>query len=162
MQDVFWIGGDNVPSLAIVLRPRGEDWLEQEMRRLKQSGIHAVVSMLEVEEAASLGLANEAAAADSSGLQFLSFPIPDRELPRDIAAFREFVFGLAERLKAGERIGIHCRASIGRATIASACTLIQLGWSPRAALAAIEKARGVSVPDTAEQAAWIERYEVQK
>ncbi|HEX8810419.1 MAG TPA: hypothetical protein VF742_00375 [Terracidiphilus sp.] len=161
MQDVFWIGGDNAPSLAIVLRPRGEDWLEEEMRRLKQSGIHAVVSMLEMEEAASLGLANEAAEANSAGLQFLSFPIADRELPHDIAAFRKFVFGLAERLKADERIGIHCRASIGRATIASACTLIQLGWSPQAALTAIEKARGVSVPDTAEQAAWIERYEVQ-
>lgn len=162
MQDFFWIGGDNAPSLAIVLRPRGEDWLEEEMRRLKQSGIHTVVSMLEMEEAASLGLANEAAEANNAGLQFLSFPIADRELPYDIAAFCKFVFGLAERLRTGEHIGIHCRASIGRATIASACTLIHLGWSPQAALAAIEKARRVSVPDTAEQTKWILRYEVRK
>ncbi len=136
MQDVFWIGGDDAPPLAIVLRPRGEDWLEDELRRLKQNGINTIVSMLESQEAASLGLAEEAERARDAGLQFLSFPIPDRELPPNIAAFREFVSKLAERLKSGGRVGIHCRASIGRATIAGACTLIHLGWKPQTALMA--------------------------
>ena len=159
VQDVFWIGGDNAPSLAIVLRPRGEDWLEDEMRRLKRNGIDTIVSMIEPQEAELLGLAEEAEKAHGAGLQFLSFPIPDRNLPVNTAEFREFVSNLAERLNSGERVGIHCRASIGRATIASACTLIHLGWSPKAALMAIEKARGVPVPDTFEQTAWILRYE---
>ncbi|WP_058187800.1 protein-tyrosine phosphatase family protein [Terracidiphilus gabretensis] len=159
MQDVFWIDGEDAPRLAIVLRPRGEDWLEDEMRRLKQNGIDTLVSMLEPQEAASLGLAEEAARAHGAGLRFLSFPIYDRNLPSDTGAFREFVSGLAERLNSGERVGIHCRASIGRATIAGACTLIHLGWNPKAAIMAIETARRVPVPDTLEQTAWILRYE---
>ncbi|WP_424170148.1 hypothetical protein [Terracidiphilus sp.] len=159
VQDVFWIGGDDAPPLAIVLRPRGEDWLEDELRRLKQNGIDTIVSMIEPQEAASLGLAEEAEKARGAGLQFVSFPIPDRNLPPNMAEFREFVSNLAERLKSSEHIGIHCRASIGRATIAGACTLIHLGWRPQAALMAIEKARGVPVPDTFEQTAWILRYE---
>jgi protein-tyrosine phosphatase len=158
VQDIFWIGGDNAPSLAIVLRPRGEDWLEDEMSRLKRNGVGTLVSMLEPQEATSLGLASEAEKAHGAGLQFLSFPIPDRNLPGDTSAFRTFVSGLAERLNSGEHVGIHCRASIGRATIASACTLIHLGWNPQAALMAIETARGVPVPDTYEQTAWILRY----
>lgn len=159
MKDIFWIKTDNVPSLAIVLRPRGDDWLEDELRRLKQNNIDTVVSMLEMHEAVSLGLAEEAVEAGRADLQFLSFPIPDREVPHNIVAFREFAANLAERLKNGECIGIHCRGSIGRATIAGACALIHLGWNPQTALLAIEKARGINVPDTPEQAAWILRYE---
>jgi protein-tyrosine phosphatase len=159
VQDVFWIDGENAPPLAIVLRPRGGDWLEDEMRRLRQSGIQTLVSMLELQEAASLGLVEEAKEADRAGLQFISFPIPDRNLPGNIAEFREFASSLAVRLENGEHIGIHCRASIGRASIASACTLIHLGWRPQAALMAIETARGVPVPDTYEQTAWILQYE---
>jgi protein-tyrosine phosphatase len=159
VQDVFWINGKLPPPLAIVLRPRGGDWLEDELRRLKQQGIDRVVSMLETEEAAQLGLTEERATAEKVGLQFDSFPIPDRTTPANLAAFRDFVVGRASRLRAGERIGIHCRGSIGRATIAAACTLIQFGWSPQSALAAIESARGCPVPDTPEQQDWILRYE---
>lgn len=161
MQDVFWIRGTDAPPLAIVLRPRGDGWLEDEMLRLKRNGIDTVVSMLESQESSSLGLAGEAAEAKHAGLRFVSFPIPDRDLPRDLPAFREFVANLADRLKRGEHIGIHCRASIGRATIASACTLIHLGWNAQKALFAIEQTRGTSVPDTAEQATWILNYKAE-
>jgi hypothetical protein len=33
-----------------------------------------------------------------------------------------------------------------------------LGWSPHAALVAITRARGLTVPDTQEQEDWILRY----
>ena len=62
------------------------------------------------------------------------------------------------RLRSGERIGIHCWGSIGRATVAAACTLIHLGWQSAAALAAVEAARGCPVPDTEEQQIWIMQY----
>ena len=114
--------------------------------------------MLEEWEADFLGLAEEPHLAVQSGMTFLSFPIPDRGAPTDMASFGNFVIGLAARVRAGERIGVHCRGSIGRSTIAAACTLIHLGWSPLAALKKIESARGCSVPDTDEQREWIIRY----
>jgi protein-tyrosine phosphatase len=162
LEDVFWISGESAPHLAIVLRPRGDDWLEDEIVRMKRGGVKTVVSMLESDEAALLGLAEEGKYARQHGLSFLSYPIPDRQTPDDRSAFCAFAADLAGRLRAGEHIGVHCRASIGRATIAAACTLIHLGWKPEAALSAIEIARGCPVPDTSEQEDWILHYEARQ
>jgi protein-tyrosine phosphatase len=142
-----------------VLRPRGSDWLEDELIRMQQSGVQTLVSMLEEDEADSLGLSEEKKIAQQLGLGFISFPIADRTTPTDVAAFRVFVTNAAERVRAGEHVGIHCRGSIGRASIAAACMLIHLGWNRETALAAIEAARGCAIPDTDEQRAWILQYE---
>ncbi|MGB6691380.1 MAG: hypothetical protein WBE76_26395 [Terracidiphilus sp.] len=159
MKDIFWIDGNPPVTLAIVLRPRGQDWLEDELRKMKSGGIDTLVSLLEVDEAAWLGLAEEPKLAERAGLAFLSFPIPDTQIPSDHAEFREFVAGLVNRLRHGERIGIHCRGSIGRSTVTAAAALIHLGWKPQTALNAIERARGCAVPDTEEQQRWILDYE---
>jgi protein-tyrosine phosphatase len=142
-----------------VLRPRGNDWLEDELRRMKHGGIDVLVSLLEQDEAEDLGLSEESKLAAEIGLAYLSFPIPDRHVPPNRAKFREFTAGLAAQLRAGKRIGVHCRGSIGRASITAACTLVQLGWRAELALKAIEGARGCSIPDTPEQREWILRFE---
>jgi protein-tyrosine phosphatase len=161
VNDIFWIKGNPPAPLAIVLRPRGDDWLEEDLLKLKQGGIETVVSMLEEDEAVLLALVEESVLAEKIGLQFLSFPIPDTQVPPDIVAFRGFVAGLANRLRAGERIGVHCRGSIGRSTVTAACVLIHLGWPPKTALASIASARGLAVPDTQEQEDWILSYSAQ-
>lgn len=125
---------------------------------MKRGGIETVVSLLEPFEAEMLGLAEEGRLAEAAGLEFLSHPIPDTRVPSDTAAFRRFASGLGERLALGEHVGVHCRACIGRATMTAACALVHLGWLPARALVAIRRARGVQVPDTAEQKAWILRY----
>ena len=161
MTDVFWIKGNPPAPLAIVLKPRGGDRLEDDLLRMKRDCIETLVSLLEKDEADLLALGDEGPVAEKIGLRFLSYPIPDVHTPPNTAAFREFVAGLADRLRAGEHIGVHCRGSIGRATVTAACTLIHLGWTPRAALSAIEAARGLTVPDTQEQEDWILRYKAQ-
>ena len=146
MQEIFWIIGDPPAPLAIVLRPRGGEWLEEELLRLKEGGIEILVSLLEADEAAMLDLAEEAGLARQAGMTFLSYPIPDTRIPPDPAAFRRLVQGLANLLRAGKWVGVHCRGSIGRSTVTAACTLIELGWAPHAALMAIAEARGCMVP----------------
>lgn len=158
MKEVFWIDGNPSPGLSVVLRPRGGDWLEQELAIFKGAGIDTIVSLLEEDEAAWLGLAEEGPLAERLGMQFLSFPIPDTHVPPDGAAFRHFIADLVQRIRRGERIGIHCRGSIGRSTVTAAAALIHLGWKPDVALSAIERARGCSVPDTDEQRSWILNY----
>jgi protein-tyrosine phosphatase len=158
MASIFWITGDPPVPLAVVLCPLGDSALKGELLRMKQGGIETLVSLLEKDEAAWLGLAEEGLLAEKAGLKFLSHPIPDTHVPPNTTSFRSFVAGLATRLRAGEQVGVHCRGSIGRATVTAACTLIHLGWEPRAALTAIEEARGCRIPDTAEQEAWILRY----
>jgi len=160
MNEIFWIDGDPPPPLAIVLRPRGDADLENKLLEMKRDGIETLVSHLEMKEAAMLGLAEEDSMAEKIGIRFVSYPIPDKCIPPDPVFFKEFAAGLADRLRAGERIGVHCRASIGRATVTAACALIHLGWKPIDALRAIEEARGCIVPDTQEQEDWILRYQI--
>jgi len=173
MKEIFWIAqptGDSESSApsssispdsrspAIVLRPRGGQFLRSEIEKFKEAGIRILVSLMEANEAVAFGLAEEPEIAEELGLMFLPYPIRDRTVPRDQVSFRGFVQDLAERLRAGRPIGIHCQGSIGRATVTAACALIHLGWKPSAALAAIHEARGCMVPDTQEQEDWILGY----
>jgi protein-tyrosine phosphatase len=161
MEDIFWIVREPHAALAIVMRPEGGDWLEGHLERMRRGGIDTLVSMLEPWEADALGLASEGRLAEQASMQFLSFPIADRHTPPEMRAFRAFAAELARRLRAGEGIGVHCRGSIGRSTVAAASALMHLGWKAEDALAAIESARCCPVPDTPEQRAWILAYEPQ-
>jgi len=158
MARIFWIPGNPRPPLAIVQCPRGGRELYDEIREFERGGIDTLVSLLEEEQVDMLDLAQEGILASTMGMQFIFHPLPDHSLPNDEADFRDFAGKLADRLREGERIGIHCWGSIGRATMTAACALIHLGWDPDAALAAIEKTRGCRVPDTDEQEEWILNY----
>jgi protein-tyrosine phosphatase len=159
--DIHWIEGNPPPGLAIVIRPLGDDRLEEELRQIRAGGIDTIVSLLELFEADYLGLSHERAIAERVGLKFLSFPIRDGNVPRNVVQFRSFVGGIANRLEAGERIGVHCRGSIGRATVTAACALVHRGWKALDALEAIAEARGFAVPDTLEQEDWILAYKAE-
>ncbi len=161
MDSVLWIEGTPPVGLAIVLRPRGDELLKDELLAMKQGGVETLVSLLEPNEARWLGLAEEGPLAVELGMEFLSYPIIDVHVPDDEDRFRIFVAELADRLRDGERIGVHCRGSIGRSTVTAACTLIHLGWKAKDALAAIEAARGCNVPDTKEQRRWILKYKAE-
>jgi protein-tyrosine phosphatase len=161
VSEIFWIEGQPPPGLAVVACPHGDKLLKDEMHRLRRGGIDTLVSLLEAHEAGWLGLAKERSSAENAGLEFLSYPIRDTTVPTSLVDFRAFVADLAERLRGGQRIGVHCRGSIGRATVTAACTLIHLGWKAEGALAAVEAARGLSVPDTEEQRVWILVYEAE-
>jgi len=158
MARIFWISGNPRPPLAIVLCPRGGRDLYDELQAIQRDGVQTLVSLLEEEQVDMLDLAEEGRLASMMGMQFIFHPLPDHSLPPDEAAFREIVSGIANRLRDGEQVGAHCYGSIGRATMVTACALTHLGWKPRDALAAIEKARGCRVPDTDEQERWILNY----
>lgn len=74
--NVFWITGPWRGRLGIVSRPRGGDWLDEDMRAWREAGIDIVVSFLEPHEEAELLLAGEAATATVSGLKFDLFLFP--------------------------------------------------------------------------------------
>ncbi len=149
----YWVNS----QLAIVPRPRGGDWLDDEMVALREAEVDVVVSMLKEDEAAELGLEQEGDAARRSGLIFINFPILDRSVPQDRNKFEEFLVRLEELLRDGKRVGVHCRACIGRASVTTGSLLIRSGVSPRDAWRQISKVRGCPVPDTAEQQDWVER-----
>jgi len=161
VDDVLWVEGDQKIKLAIVLKPRGDEWLKDDLVQIKREGVQTLVSMLEPQEAEWLGLKEEGPLAQQVGMQFVSYPIPDVHVPSNVATFRRFVEGLSYRLLTGQHVGLHCRGSIGRAPLTAACTLMHVGWRAKDAIAAIEKARGFPIPDTEEQLRWILNYKPQ-
>jgi protein-tyrosine phosphatase len=153
--DLFWIPGPWPGRLAIAGRPRGGDWLGDEARGLRRAGVDLVVSLLERDEAAQLGLADEARVAEASGLGFLSFPIPDRGIPVSAPAAASLVATLAGSLEAGMNVAVHCRQSVGRSGLVAAAVLASSGFDPETAIAMVSAARGEPVPETGKQHAWI-------
>jgi protein-tyrosine phosphatase len=153
----FWINSEGV-RLAITPRPRGEDWLEDDIRLLQRAGIDVVVSALTQVEAEELGLLREGQCCQNNGLEFHSFPIEDRSVPPSFKDFDGLLNCVAEDLRNGKGVAVHCRAGIGRSSMIVACALIRTGLSADSAFRAIQEARGCSVPDTTEQREWVERY----
>jgi|KBSSwiStaDraftv2_1062776.scaffolds.fasta_scaffold378802_1 protein-tyrosine phosphatase len=153
--EVYWIDGPWSGRLAITARPRGGDWLMDEVASWKQAGFDVIVSLVTPQEAEELGLTQEADLSQSAGLQFLSFPIEDRNVPSSQKRMLELVRNLISLLLEGKSIGIHCRQGVGRSALIVACLLVTMGVLPEVALQRAATARGCAVPDTEEQRRWI-------
>jgi protein-tyrosine phosphatase len=156
--EVYWIGMSTAGRLAIMRRPRASDWLDDEVAGWRTEGIDTVVSLLESEEIDELGLQQEAALCRRHGMDFLSFSIPDRDVPASLKAAAALVRTIVLQARDGKSIAIHCRAGIGRSSVIAACILVSLGIDPDAAFYAIGKARGLDVPDTEEQREWVAAF----
>lgn len=154
----YWVDCGDELRLAIVPRPRGGDWLEDELHAMRQAGVDVLISMLTSAEQKELGLEQEKELSERAGLRFLSFPIPDRTTPEDRRAFRAFVERVNGEASAGGSVAVHCRASIGRSSVLLASLLCLRHWKATTAFDTISKARGLTVPDTAEQVRWVESF----
>lgn len=159
--DIYWVAGPWPGRLGIVPRPRGGDWLRDEIRSWRVAGLDVVASLLTPEETAELGLQEEAARSAEQGLELLSFPIPDYSVPQSRRDLTKLVSRLEEALAAGKNVAIHCRQGIGRSSLVAAAVLVSAGESAEEAFRRIEAARGRPVPDTAEQREWVERFEAE-
>ena len=153
--DIYWIEGPWHGRLAILPRPRGGDWLADEVRSWKKAGINIVVSLLTPDETSDLELTQESKLVHVDGLEFLSFPIVDRSIPASRGAALEFVRKLGDALEQGKHVGIHCRQGIGRSAVIAASLLVLSGLDPEIAFQRVSDARGVSVPETPEQREWV-------
>jgi protein-tyrosine phosphatase len=151
----YWLNLPTPAKLAIVPRPRGGDWLDDEIRNLRRDGIDVLVSLLTTEEAEELAITGEAAACNAGGIEYRNFPIPDRNTPASTQAFRAFIQELHSLRLQGKNIGAHCRAGIGRSSLLLASLLCAEGYSAEAAFDLISEARQLRVPDTPEQVEWV-------
>jgi protein-tyrosine phosphatase len=155
---IYWIDRSPGRRLAILARPRGGDWLAEEIASWRSQGIDVVVSLLDPTETEELGLDQEAELSAESGLEFVTIPVADRGVPVSSDQFAKLVARLSESLSGGKAVGVHCRAGIGRSSILVATLLVASGMNPDEALNLIQSARGCAVPDTPEQRKWIERF----
>jgi len=151
----YLIEGPWAGQLAIVPRPRGGDWLDDEMRALKDAGFDLVVSLLTRDELQELGLNREADLSRQHGLRFSEFPIHDLGVPDSPRVAQKFIGKLHDALVAGENVAIHCRQGIGRSGLIASSLLVMSGIDPATAFRLVSAARGLPVPETPEQRDWV-------
>ncbi len=159
MSSPYWIPTDTPGRLAILARPRGGDWLSEDIAEWKRTGVQTVVSMLTEDEEVDLDLANEPLECFRRSLQFIAVPIGDRGLPADSEWFSDVVVEILGNLAEGRGVGIHCRIGVGRSPLLAIAVLIALGVPAPEAIRRASEARGRSVPETPEQLEWISRFE---
>ena len=152
---LYWIESNWPGKPAIIPRPRGGDWLEDEVAAWKDAGLDVIVSLLEADEAADLNLQQEGELSRIAGLEFISFPIADRNTPGSRAEALALLQRLLRLLADGKNVGVHCRQGIGRAALIVSSLLVLSGLTPEAAFQRVGAARGCAVPETAEQRDWV-------
>lgn len=156
---MYWLKGPWPGRLAIAARPRGGEWLEGEVRSWHDQAISTVVSLLTPEEEQELQLESEKRSVTSQGIKFVAVPVQDRGVPDAKAPLQTALREADAALAAGRNVLVHCRQGIGRSGLFAACLLINHDWSSQKAAEELTNVRGVTVPETAEQRRWLDRYE---
>ena len=147
--DVYWV----IPGrLAILPKPRGGEWLDDEIASYAAQGLQVLLTLLTPDEEIELELTDEVVLAEKHGLDFMRYSIADRGIPKSATLFAEVIHDLAD---SGKAVGVHCRAGIGRSGLATAAIMLRLGHELGDAWESIATARRVRVPDTPEQRDWV-------
>lgn len=156
--DLHWVQGIGPLRLALMARPRGGEWLEDEVAGWCRESIDVVVSLLESHEVRDLELQEQPAICRRRGIEFLPFPIKDRGVPASENELIELVVALLGHLGEGRSVAVHCRAGIGRTGLVAGCLLHLLGIASQDIFPLLSRSRGTSMPDTDVQSAWVERF----
>lgn len=154
--NIYWIHKfDNSAKIGIMARPRGDDWLEDEIAHFKNNNVDVLVSLLERDEVYDLNLELEEELCLAKNICFMNFPIPDRDVPRPNDNIDGLVSSLTKKIDEGNSVVIHCRMGIGRSSIIAAAVLLKYDMQVTEIIENISLVRGLKVPDTDQQLAWL-------
>ncbi|MDR7415260.1 MAG: protein-tyrosine phosphatase family protein [Armatimonadota bacterium] len=79
--------------------------------------------------------------------------VPDHGVPEDREGFLRLVTHVADRLKRGERVLVHCAAGVGRTGMFATCVLLALGLDVEQATQRVKQAG--SCPERGQQEALV-------
>ena len=105
-----------------------------------------MLSLLTPGEEHDLDLMAEQRETKAKGMEFISFPIPDREVPDSEAVMASALEELDRALSSGKNVVVHCRQGVGRTGLVAACLLVSKGLTPETAVRTLSAARGVPIP----------------
>jgi protein-tyrosine phosphatase len=146
---------DGVPgSLWLSGMPgRFGSWREFE-RQARTTGLAMVVCLTPRDEVDELSPDYAAAVLRGApGYEWLHLPVPNFGVPPEPNAFRSAIERIADRVRAGDAVLMHCAAGMGRTGSAAACVLKALGLPADEALERVRLAG--SNPQNADQSGFV-------
>jgi len=126
-----------------------------------REGVDILISLLTKEESHTLNLEQEKNIAKMYGVKMINYPIPDRGSLPNTPGSIAFVDALADKIKQGWTVVIHCWGGIGRSGMLASSILVRLGYTPYGAVTLVSKSRGQMVPETELQVRTILKMEEQ-
>jgi protein-tyrosine phosphatase len=134
----------------------GSGWLGQggtlraDLADLDDRGVRALVSLIDVPP-------DLPRFCRKLGIEWISHPIENFSVPKDLPAFDLLVEGLLARMGAGLAVCVHCFAGIGRTGLVLACVVGRYRrLDPAAAIRAVRSIRPAL--ETSEQEHFVSRY----
>ena len=117
--------------------------LAADVQRLKLWKTDIVISLTETDEMARMNVADMGRAMREAGILWLHLPIRDTQAPPTgwHADWQRLSGAVHQRLEAGGRIVIHCKAGLERTAIVAALVQCERGDNLETALGVISKAR---------------------
>jgi protein-tyrosine phosphatase len=157
---IYWIHRfANSSRIGIMARPRGNDWLEDEIINLKNCQVGVLVSLLERDEIYDLNLDLEKEHCFAQNIIYINFPISDRGIPKQNDNTDQLIGLLMKKINEGLSVVVHCRMGIGRSSIIAAAILLKYKFKANDIIENIIKIRGIKVPDTDDQLSWLKARE---
>lgn len=151
---IYWIDEFEKGAIGMMARPKGGEWLENEIAILKNTNIDCVVCLIEYHEMLELNIEKEEFYCNENNIEFIHFPIKDYSLPKK-NKYLDLIEDINERLKLNQKIVIHCRMGIGRTSTVTAGVLIKNNIHIEDVFEFISLKRTIEVPDTEEQKEWV-------
>lgn len=128
--------------------------LRPECSFLKAANVHAVYSLMGLDEESKHGLSMEPGCLQAEDIIFKRYSMTDRAPPDDLDGFKAVVRDVLACLRNKEAVVVHCVGGIGRSGLVALAVLHNRGMAVDDALTFVSNARGRMAPDTPAQIEW--------
>lgn len=143
----------------------GEDWnrdVRTDLIRMRDVfGMEKLVSMIEFFEYQELGIEDLSKQCAELDIDHHMHSIVDGSIPSDPRDFAKDIAVLADELKQGTRMVVHCKGGLGRAALTAACLIVSASdgdVSADEAIGLVQAARGPSALGDPQQKRFVRQF----
>ena len=161
---IAWVAHPGGGAIGIVPCPgrnqidgSGRRWqreLDRDLDALEAWGAVTLISFVETEEFAYLGVHGFAQRMAERTMRWIQLPIIDMDIPGPAfaAAWRRHGEDIMDDLSRGRRIAVHCAGGLGRSGTMAAKLLVTAGMDPADAIRRVREARPGAIETAAQEA----------
>jgi protein-tyrosine phosphatase len=134
--------------------------LQADLARLRAEGVDRLLCLSTEDELEWAGVPDLGGRAEAFGLNYCWLPVPDQGTC-SLSEAVDLVRWCRDGLERGDSVVLTCMGGLGRSGMIAACTLVDVGASPTAAIASVRAARGPRALETSGQEELVSRFAAQ-